>query len=150
DIFFRPPIAGAALSVVLTVTGSPGWEEALSGWVAYLNGLSRDYELILVGERPNLALESVAALFSHARALPSAEGFGHALAGALGDPKFPLLIYPPCHGPYKPQEIQKLLKHTAARDLVTASRTFPASTKVPRWRRLCHFLVVRLLFGVRM
>ena len=54
DLFKRSPIGSAALSVVLTVPGSPGWEAALDEWVTYLNGLERETEIVLVSERPEL------------------------------------------------------------------------------------------------
>jgi hypothetical protein len=152
DIFFRPPIASAPLSIVLTVAGTPGWEELLGDWVAYLNGLSRESEILLVGERPELSLEAVAGRFARVRLLPPPEaaGFGRAVAQALPEARFPLLIYNRLDGSYKPQEIQKLLKHIDMRDIVSARRTSAPGVKAKRWRRLLNYLLVRLGFGVRM
>jgi hypothetical protein len=150
DLFKRPPIASSPLSILLTVTGTSGWEETLSDWVGYLNGLDREYEVLLVSERPEVSVEAAAGRFSRAQALPTPQvpGFGTALSRGIGVARHPLLFYGRCDPAYKPPEIQKLLKHIDLRDLVVGKRARPPRTPAPRGQ-FTQRLIARLLFGVR-
>lgn len=151
ELFKRPPIASAALSVVLTVPGSAGWEEVLGEWVTYLNGLERESEILLVSERPDVSLDVLAARSARVRMVPSPEkaGFGPALQAGLNAATRPLVIYARCDGSYKPKEIQKLLRNIDARDIVTGTRGDAPGVKPPRWGRRAYWLLVRGLFAVR-
>lgn len=151
DFFKRTPIASAALSVVLTVPGSPGWETALEEWVTYLNGLDRETEIVLVGERPELSLDAASARSARVRTLaaPAQPGFGPALQAGLNAAGKPLVLYARCDGSFKPKEIQKLLRQIDTRDVITGTRHDPAGTAPPRGSRWAYWLLVRLLFGLR-
>jgi hypothetical protein len=151
EFFKRAPIASAALSVVLTVPESSGWEAMLDEWVAYLNGLERETEIVLVSERPELSLDVPAAKSARVRALPPAPrpGFGPALQVGLQAATKPLVLYSRCDGSYKPKEIQKLLRQIDQRDIVAGTREEAAGTKPPRGPRWIYRLFVRTLFGLR-
>ncbi|OAI38937.1 hypothetical protein AYO40_01490 [Planctomycetaceae bacterium SCGC AG-212-D15] len=151
DIFKRAPIASAPLSIILTVAGATGWEDTLGDWVGYLNGLDREYELLLVSERPDVTVDAAAGRYTRAKAMPAPDhpGFGAALARGIAAAQMPLLFYGRCEPAYKPPEIQKLLKHIDPRDLVVGRRSLPAGVPPPRGR-LTQRLLARLLFGIRL
>jgi glycosyltransferase involved in cell wall biosynthesis len=112
-----PPIASQPLSVVLLVRNPGGpLDTVLSAWVTFLNGLDREYEVILVddgstdgsGERA----EALAANYQRVRVvrLAKAQGEGAALRAALEIAQHPLLFYTLCDPHYQPSDLGRLLR----------------------------------------
>jgi hypothetical protein len=138
--------------VVLIVSGTAKWEDALAAWVTYLNGLDREYELVLASERPDLPVQEVASRYARGRAapLPPAAGFGLALKQGLAEARHPLVFYCRCDACYRPSDLQQLLKWIDKLDFVSGYRVFPRGAKRRRTRALAYRLLVRTLFGVRL
>src|SRR5262245_29127901 len=111
------PIASQPLSVVLLARNqSASLEEMLAAWVAFLNGLEREYELIIVDDGSTdgsgeLA-EKLAARYRRVvvQRLPQAEGDGAALQKALTAARHPLLFYTLAEPHYHPTDLDKLLR----------------------------------------
>lgn len=112
-----PPIASEPLSVVLLTRNQAGHLEALlAAWVSFLNGMDRDYELIVVDDGSTdgsgeLA-EKLAARYRHVlvRRHEHAEGEGAALRTALSVAQHPLLFYTLGDPHYQPADLGKLLR----------------------------------------
>lgn len=136
-----PPIADAALSVVLLARDDADHLEAVVGrWVEFLNGLGREYELILVedGSRDGSAqcVEATAQRHPNLRVVqhPYPAGAGVALAAGLGAARFPLVCYVRCEPRYQPADLRKLLQEIDKVHLVSGYR---AGQPMPRgWRLL--------------
>jgi glycosyltransferase involved in cell wall biosynthesis len=158
-----PPIALQPLSVVLLAHNPAVHLEAvLSDWVTFLNGLERDYELILVddGSTDDTAAwtDKLASNYRHFRVLrhSTRQGEGAALRTALGAARHPLLFYTLCDPHYQPADLGRLLRKRVREDkpeleldsvhLLTGSR---AGGRVPWpwrsvgfvWRIFCRLLL---------
>src|SRR5215217_3169192 len=99
-----PPIAAEPLSVVLLAHDDAAHlRPVVDGWVAYLAGLGRDYELILVDDgSPDGTGELTADLAGRHPRLrvlrhDGPRGEGAALRTALAAARHPLLVYTLCH-----------------------------------------------------
>jgi hypothetical protein len=158
-----PPISAAPLSVVLTACNDePELAEVVTAWVHFLDGLNREYEIILVndgssdGTRP--AAESLLQRFSRLtlKTHPLREGLGSALRTGIGAARYPLVFYTLCNRQYQPADLTRLLEILDKKidpisgrqiDLVTGYRV----GKVPGWLvwpdRLKRWLV-RAVFGM--
>jgi glycosyltransferase involved in cell wall biosynthesis len=158
------PIASQPLSVVLLTRNQAARLEALlADWVTFLNGLDREYELIVVDDGSTdgsgeLA-EKLAAGYRRVmvRRHEQAQGEGAALRTGLSAARHPLLFYTLADPSYLPADLLKLLrKRTEPRKLdieidhvhlLSASR---GGRPVPRpWRilGLLQRLLCRLLFA---
>ena len=149
-----PPVSAEALSVVLLARNDAAHVEAVvAEWVAHLNGLDRDYELLLVddGSRDGTA-ERAAALvrrFARVRLLrhDDPRGEGASLATGVAAGRFPLLFYSRCEPRFRPGSLPLLLSEIDRVHIVTGYR---AGLPVPLgWRvvgRLYRFFC-RVLFG---
>src|SRR5690242_10095205 len=112
-----PPIASEPLSVVLLTRNQAGHLEALlAAWVTFLNGLDREYELIVVDDGSidgtgELA-EKLAAGYRRVvvRRHERAQGEGAALRTALTAAHHPLLFYTLANPHYNPADLGKLLR----------------------------------------
>jgi glycosyltransferase involved in cell wall biosynthesis len=112
-----PPVATQPLSVVLLAHDAAAHLEPLvSAWLAFLEGLCRPYEVLLVddgsrdgtGERAEL----LARRHPRLRALrhPAPRGEGAALRTALAEARHPLLFYTLCEPEYRPADLGRLLE----------------------------------------
>lgn len=112
-----PPIASQPLSVVLLARDPANYLQAvLSSWVTFLNGLDREYELIVVDDGStddSAALADKLALgYQHVRVIRHAKalGEGAALRSALAVVSHPLLFYTLCDPHYQPTDLGRLLR----------------------------------------
>jgi hypothetical protein len=114
-----PPIASEALSVVLLAhAGGPHLEPVVTGWVAFLDGLGRECELILVDDGAGAWTAPLAERWPRLRVLvrPDAWGEGAALRAALEVARHPLLFYTLCDPRYQPADLGLLLNKRAGGD----------------------------------
>ncbi len=159
-----PPIASQPISVVLlTRNQSAHLESLLAAWVTFLNGLDREYELIVVDDGSTdgtgeLA-EKLASGYRHVivRRHERARGEGTALRTALAVTRHPLLFYTIGNAQYQPADLGRLLRKRPDQSkpdleidhvhILSASRS---GRKLPwPWRILGEFwrLFLRVLFG---
>jgi glycosyltransferase involved in cell wall biosynthesis len=114
------PIASQPLSVVLIAHNPANHLEAVLGaWITFLNGLDRDYELILVDDGSTdgggALAEKLATNYRRVQVLrhATAQGEGAALSTALAVARHPLLFYTLCDPHYQPADLGKLLRKRA-------------------------------------
>lgn len=147
-----PAIASSPLSVILIVDAmNAEAETAFGDWVGYLNGLDRDYEILLASESVDTALDALAGRCARARVIPtSANGFGSALREGLKAAQHPLVCYTTCDRQYRPQDLKHLFKLIDKTHLVCGRRVYAAGTKRRPWRDWAFRLLVRAVFAVRL
>jgi glycosyltransferase involved in cell wall biosynthesis len=158
------PIASQPLSVVLLAHNPANHLEAVfSSWATFLNGLDREYELILVddGSTDDTAAltDKLASNYRHLRVLrhPAHQGEGAALRTGLSAARHPLLFYTLCDPHYRPEDFGRLLNKRVQKEkpdleldcvhILTASR---AGGRVPwPWRSagVLWRIFYRLLLG---
>jgi glycosyltransferase involved in cell wall biosynthesis len=159
-----PPIASQPLSIVLLARNRAADLDALlAAWVTFLNGLDRDYELILVDDASDdgtgeLA-EKLAAKYRRVivKRHEHPRGEGAALRTGLSAAQFSLLFYTLADPHYHPADLGKLLRkrhdpHSPEPEidrvhLLTASR---GGGPMPwPWRALGLLwrIIVRILFA---
>jgi glycosyltransferase involved in cell wall biosynthesis len=146
-----PPIATQPLSVVLLAHNDRHHlEVVVAEWLAFLSGLGRDFELIVVddGSSDGTADLKTPLRTDHPRvhflrhAAP--QGEGAALRTALAVARHPLLAYAPCDPRYPPGDLSRLLSkrtNPAKPDLeidhVHVMSGYRAGLRVPLfWRAL--------------
>ncbi len=112
-----PPIASQSLSVILLAHNSANHLEAvLAAWVTFLNGLDRDYEVIVVddGSTDGTAAlaDKLASGYRRVQILRHAtsQGEGAALRTGLASARHPLLFYTLCDPHYQPSDLGRLLR----------------------------------------
>jgi glycosyltransferase involved in cell wall biosynthesis len=154
-----PPISTQPLSVVLLAHNAAAHlEPVVAGWVEYLDGLGREYELLLVddgssdgtGERADLLPSRHPRLKVLRHPVPRGEGA--ALRTALTEARQPLLFYAPCDPAYRPAHLAKFLEQRLTDpaepviDHVHIMSGYRAGVHVPRglrvvgwlWRAFCR------------
>jgi len=151
----RRPIADASLSVLLLAFNEgPTFEEVVTAWIAALNALQREYEIILVddGSTNQTAAwaDALAGRYPRLRILhhESRRGLGAALRSGLAVAQHPLVLTATCDGQYEPAAFRQLLDLINQVDLVTGIRV---GQPVPWWLRVLgamHRLIARVVFGV--
>jgi glycosyltransferase involved in cell wall biosynthesis len=158
------PIASQPLSVVLlTRNQAASLEATLAAWVTFLNGLDRDYELIVVDDGSTdgtgeLA-EKLATGYRHVvvRRHAQVQGEGAGLRSALLAARHPLFFYTLGDSHYAPADLGRLLrKRTDPRkplfeiDQVHLLSSYRSGQSIPwPWRILGHLwrLLLRVMFG---
>jgi hypothetical protein len=151
----QPPIAGGPLSVLLLAYNEgPPFEEVVTGWLAYLNGLKRDYEIVLVDDgstdQTGAWADALAGRYQRLRVLhhEHRRGLGAALRTGLSAAGHPLLFYTTCDRQYQPAAFKLLLDRIDKVDLVTGIRVWQP---VPAWLKVLggvYRAVARVVFGV--
>lgn len=153
EIPILPPIASAPISVVLLLDHpQPQPEMVIAGWVTFLNGLDREYEILLAdaGASP-LDAATLTTRFPRLKALPGPDhpGVGLALRAAFAEVRHPLVFYVSCAEKYRPAELAKFLRHIDTVHLIggyRAGRPIPAG-----WRMIGAFWLGwnRWVFGIQ-
>jgi glycosyltransferase involved in cell wall biosynthesis len=113
---FLPAIHDAPLSVVLLVHNQAGHlETVVEGWVRVLDGLQREYEILVVDEGSGDDSVEVARALAERhgalQVLSGAEmsGVGRALQAAIDQARHPLLFYTRCDPRYRPEDLVRFL-----------------------------------------
>lgn len=143
-----PPIALDPLSVVLLAHNAEGHlEEVVNGWLTFLNGLGREYELLLVDDGSTDRTAELAARSPRVRLLrhASPQGIGAALRTGVAEARYSLLAHAPCDRQFRPDDLKRLLAEIDKSHLVSAYRVMQP---VPAWLRypgrVLRFLINRL------
>jgi glycosyltransferase involved in cell wall biosynthesis len=157
DPFERPPIANERLSIVLLARNvEVDVEDVVRAWMAHLEGLGREYEIILVDDgsddRTGDIAEGLAAHHSRVSVFrhPTAKGTGAALRTGLGAARLPLLFYADASSSYQPADLGLLLEAIDKVDLVSGYRVWQTPRRQSRLSGLAVRWLARLLFGVRL
>ncbi|HWG44682.1 MAG TPA: glycosyltransferase [Gemmataceae bacterium] len=115
-----PPIASQPISVVLLAHNQTNHlETILAAWVTFLNGLDREYEVIVVNDADTDGIatlaDKLASSYQRVRFLrqTTEQGEGTALRTALAAARHPLLFYTLCDPHYQPADLGKLLHKRA-------------------------------------
>jgi glycosyltransferase involved in cell wall biosynthesis len=157
DPLERAPIAEAPLSVLLPAYNQEAdLEKSLGDWVAYLESLGRDYEILVVDDgstdRTGELSEGFSVNHPRMRVLrhTSRQGIGAALRTGLAAVQHPLCFYADCNNGYVPSDLKLLLEAIDQVDLVAPYRVWPG--RRPRTPLKEHFFrwLVRLIFGVKL
>ena len=124
-----PPVAQEPLSVVLLADNDGAHlETVVADWVTYLNGLNRDYEIILVddGSSDGTAQQAAALTtrFQRVQLLRQEprQGEGVALRLGLTAARHPLACYARCEPRYRPADLRKMLDQIDKVHLIGAYR----------------------------
>jgi glycosyltransferase involved in cell wall biosynthesis len=114
-----PPIATQPLSVVLLAHESPHLAGVVDGWVKFLDGLGRDYEVILVddasSDRTPERIDNLVKRHPGLRVLrhETHKGEGAALRTGVAAAQHPLLFYTVCEPSFRPADLGRLLEKRA-------------------------------------
>jgi glycosyltransferase involved in cell wall biosynthesis len=114
-----PPIASEPLSVVLLAHNAQNHvQSVVNDWLTYLQGLERDWELLLVDDGSSdgtaASADTLAKQSPRLRVLKHAthQGEGSALRTAVAQARFPLLFYALCDPRYRPSQLNSMLVET--------------------------------------
>ncbi len=141
----RPPIATAALSVILLSERAPGEESAaaLAAWRQHLESLRRPFELILVQPQVGDAAAPEPGILVY----DSVEGLGAAMRQAVAATQHPLVVFCTADRQYQPADLARLLGAIDHADVVVGFRTGRA---IPASRRALDqtlSVLARILLG---
>jgi glycosyltransferase involved in cell wall biosynthesis len=148
-----PLIAQEPVSVILlTRNDAACLTEVVRGWCTYLDGLQREYELLVVDDGSTDAWpESLAQPPPNVQILrhEQAQGTGRALRSGLEAARHPLVLYTDCDSLYEPADLKLLLDVIDQVHLAAGYRRRPSCGR-SRLARLAYHALVRLSFGVRL
>jgi glycosyltransferase involved in cell wall biosynthesis len=149
-----PPIATEPLSVVLVARNDAArLPEVLAAWVAQLNGLKRDYEIILVDDGSMDSTGGLATFLAarqpRIRVLihPEPRGFGAAIRTGLAAAHHPLFFYTTCDPQYQPSDLPRLLARIDQVHLISGYRVIAPMPGWLRWLGRFYRAFLRILCG---
>lgn len=155
DLPELPPIAKEPISVVLVAHNEEAHlEQVVAGWIKFLDGLERDYAVLLVDDgstdRTAELAEGLAKQQPRLQVMrhEARRGFGASLRTGLAAAKHPLLFYTACHSRFQAEDLKRLLDEIDAVDLVSGCRQ---GSVAPGWVHVLGVLyrwLIWLLFGV--
>jgi glycosyltransferase involved in cell wall biosynthesis len=150
-----PTIAAAPLSVLLPAYNQEaGLALVVEGWIAQLDTLNRDYEIIFVDDgstdRTAEQADALAARFPRVRVLrqTAPQGLGAALRTALAAAQFPLVLFAECTDAYQPADLKPMLEMIDHVHVVCGHRVWRKPDRLS-WKEYRYLWLVRLFFGVR-
>jgi glycosyltransferase involved in cell wall biosynthesis len=152
-----PPVQSEPISTVLPIYNDVATlQPALETWVSVLNGLNRDYELLLVDDASSdsswelaktLAEKNQSVRLLHHEAHI---GFGSCLRTGLASARFPLVVISTCDGCYQPTDLSGMLKWIDKVHLVAGYRTIDAKRYKRNWAERLFQWINRVIFGLRL
>lgn len=151
------PLPNSPISLILPVRDEEATlETVLTAWIEQLDGLKRDYEIIVVDDGSTDRTKSLAevltgcctrlSLVSH----DSPRGFGACLRSGLKAARYPLLAYCLGNDQYRASDLPSLLAWIDKADLVAGYRTGFQPSLRRRWADRWFRWFVRILFGIPM
>lgn len=150
-----PAITSEPISVVLLVHNAEAHlEEVVGSWVGFLNGLNREYEVVLVDDgstdRTAELAEPLVQRNPRVRLLrhETHRGEGAALRTGVAAAQLPLLACAPCDRRYRPDELRRLLGEIDRAHVVSGYRVWQP---VPGWARglgQAYRAAARILFAL--
>jgi glycosyltransferase involved in cell wall biosynthesis len=153
DLPALPPVASQPLTVALLAHNDAAHvQELVSAWAQYLDGLERDYQILLVDDgsvddttpRADGLREKISRLEVLRHESPA--GVGTALRTALASAKHPLFFYTLCDPRYRPDDLPRLFKAIELVHCVTGYRAGRPVLALWRgtgllWRFLCRVIL---------
>jgi hypothetical protein len=140
-----PPIADVPLSVVLLPgNGADDTAEIVRGWLAVLDGLDREYQLLLCGGEKTISHDRLRVL------RPSDPGVGAALRAGVAAAQHPLVCWAPCDRRYAPELLKAFLERIDKVHLVVGARTGSRVPAMLRWLGWLYRWTLRIAFGVEL
>jgi glycosyltransferase involved in cell wall biosynthesis len=155
DLAPLPPIADQPISVVLLARNDEiHLEEVVSAWTTLLDGLNREYELILVDDggtdrTPELTA-ALTARFPRLRVIRHEQprGDGAALRDGLQTATKPLFFYTTADRQYDVADFNKLLPEIDKVHLVSGFRQWQQVPRPLRWLGFVYRVFLRVLFSL--
>jgi hypothetical protein len=144
----RPPIAEAALSVILLALGTDSEAaESVSAWQTYLPTLERPFEIVVVQSgATNTDTNPVLAEWRRIEIDPVL-GLGPALQSAINTAQYPLVALAPADRQFEPRELQTLRSVIDHADLAVGCRNVPR----PIWLSALGWvfaILIRIVLGI--
>jgi glycosyltransferase involved in cell wall biosynthesis len=157
ELFDRPPIAGAPISIVLPAFNVEAVvTDVVRAWLIYLGTLNRDCEIILVNDGSSDRTQQLAEQLATADprlvvlAHPAPGGIGAALRTGLAAARHPLVGYAACSPAYEPADLSRLLEFMDQVDLASGMREWEGPKPPASWRQWAARGLVHWIFGVRL
>ncbi len=155
DLAPLPPMADQPISVVLLARNDEAHLEAVvADWTTLLDGLQRDYELILVDDgstdRTAELTTALTARLPRFRVIrhEQSRGDGAALRTGLEAATKPLLFYTTADRQYDVGDFSKLLPEIDKVHIVSGFRQWQPMPRLLRWLGFGYRLMLRVLFSL--
>jgi glycosyltransferase involved in cell wall biosynthesis len=155
DLAPLPPMADQPISVVLLVRNDElHLESVVSDWTTLLDGLKREYELILVddgsADRTAELTAALTAQLPRLRALrhEQTRGDGAALRTGLEAATKPLLFYTTADRQYDVVDFTKLLPEIDKVHIVSGFRQWQPVPRALRWLGFAYRVFLRVFFSL--
>jgi glycosyltransferase involved in cell wall biosynthesis len=155
DLKPLPPIADQPISTILLAHNDEAHLEAVvAEWITLLDGLKREYELLLVDDgstdRTAVIADSITSRFGQLRVLRHDEhrGKGAALRTGLAAATKPLVFYTTADRQYQPADFKRLLAEIDKVHLVSGFRCWQPVPPVLRWLGRAWRLFLRVFLSL--